>query len=195
MMVRRPYPDPLLSLGPSGAGPGAVARFSLRQLDNPADITRLVIFDTWTCNPDRYPPPSVPRRPRVDNVFLTGEGATPGNVRLIAMDFTECFASSAKSLMAELAAITTIKNDNVYGLFPEFKPHVKIEHIRESVARLDALDRRVLSDIVRDLPSEWDFSAAGRQRLVDFLEQRARHLVDTIIDRLRSECWPGQSPF
>ena len=46
----------------------------LDQLDNPDDISRIVVFDTWVLNCDRHPPDLAMRRPNYDNVFLSAEG-------------------------------------------------------------------------------------------------------------------------
>jgi hypothetical protein len=51
----------------------------LDQLHNPQDLGRLVVFDTWTRNCDRYMPREG-RPPRInrDNVFLAREGLRAG---------------------------------------------------------------------------------------------------------------------
>jgi hypothetical protein len=49
----------------------------LRKLVNPQDVARLVVFDTWLLNCDRYswPPGNAMQKPRInrDNVFLSEE--------------------------------------------------------------------------------------------------------------------------
>jgi len=49
----------------------------LKLVGNHEDISRLVVFDTWTLNWDRFPPDTV-RKPNRDNVFLSEEGKREG---------------------------------------------------------------------------------------------------------------------
>lgn len=42
----------------------------LKRIANPKDIGRLVLFDTWLLNCDRYHPNLAVRKPNRDNVFL-----------------------------------------------------------------------------------------------------------------------------
>lgn len=81
----------------------------LHLIENPEDIAKLVVFDTWTLNCDRHPPKGVVRKPNKDNVFLSGEGARPGRFRLIAMDHTHCFTSpnaSGRSIVSRTSGST-----------------------------------------------------------------------------------------
>ena len=61
----------------------------LKTLANPDELSRLVLFDTWTLNCDRYRP--APPRIKRDNVYLSREGAPPGQFLLRAMDNGHCF--------------------------------------------------------------------------------------------------------
>ncbi len=47
----------------------------LEVLDNPEDITRLVVFDTWTLNCDRHHHDPNIRKPNPDNVFCREMGS------------------------------------------------------------------------------------------------------------------------
>jgi len=78
----------------------------LRRLANPEDIIRLVVFDTWTLNCDRYFPP---RRPNRDNVFLSREGAPPKQFILKAIDHTHCF-TCGRELSRRVSNIAHIKD-------------------------------------------------------------------------------------
>ena len=62
----------------------------LAALVNPDDISRLVVFDTWVLNCDRYPPDLTVRKPNPDNVYLANTN-DPVRFRLIASDHTHCF--------------------------------------------------------------------------------------------------------
>jgi hypothetical protein len=70
----------------------------LETLINPEDISRIVIFDTWTLNCDRYHFDPNARRPNYANVFLSTESVEEGRTRLIAMDHGLCFIRSGEDL-------------------------------------------------------------------------------------------------
>ncbi len=90
-----------------------------RQLDkliNPQDISRLVVFDTWTLNCDRHSLPTDGKigKPRVkrNNVFLSEE-APDGQLLLKAMDHTHCF-TCGRPLSRSLRNIDNIKDPRVF---------------------------------------------------------------------------------
>ena len=93
---------PFESGGKAAPGPAFVTRATkgntwggedgeLDLLENPEAISRLVVFDTWTRNCDRYPPDLEMRKPNRDNVFLNSTSEREDRFRLIAMDHTHCF--------------------------------------------------------------------------------------------------------
>ena len=67
---------------------------SLRQVENIEDIARLIVFDTWVRNCDRYAPGmGKDGQPRMnpDNLFLSTDGATDGKLILKAIDHGHIF--------------------------------------------------------------------------------------------------------
>jgi hypothetical protein len=191
---------PLPDGGFAGPGPAFVTRAEtghkwggdaeeLELLDNPETLTRLVVFDTWTLNPDRYPPPTVQRGPHPDNVFLSEEHASAGKFRLIAMDFTECFEGSSRELSGKLARIDRIRNDEIWGLFPEFHSFIRREELEKAAARLRELDEKTVTSFLDDIPREWQFSVSAKMALKDLIRQRAGFLADIIVDKIRKQAW------
>ena len=158
----------------------------LRLLDNPEAISRLVVFDTWTRNPDRYPSDLANRGPHRDNVFLSGEGAQPGRFCLIAMDHTECFASSSQDLSRQIATIERIRDEGVYGLFPEFVPFIQVPELHAAVSRLRELDDATLANIIEKIPQAWEVSVQGKRALREFILQRAQYIAETVVDRIQA---------
>ena len=106
----------------------------LNRLINRDHITRLVIFDNWVLNCDRYPPDLMTRKPNYGNVFLAETGAK-GRLRLITMDHTHCF-NCGRDWTPELANDRWLKDDRLYGLFPQFLPFLRREAGEVAVARL-----------------------------------------------------------
>lgn len=175
---------------------GGTAR-ELELVENPEDVAKLVVFDTWTLNCDRHPADLDSRKPNYDNVFLTEEGASPGHFRLIAMDHTHCF-TCGRDLNERIASIDRTKDDRVYGLFPGFVPTVQAQRVAVEAAaeRLRAFDGTVGTEIVSTIPADWQVSDTARAALVDLMTQRAGFVADNIIGSLAGTCWPqGELDF
>jgi hypothetical protein len=152
----------------------------LEKLDNPEDITRLVVFDTWTLNADRHFPDPLQRRPNRDNVFLSTERASQGRYRLLAMDHTHCFMYGGE-LGRRLRRIERIREDRFYGLFPEFAAYLNRETLLVCAQDLRRFTPSVVLPIVGSVPREWEVDSVARAALVEFLCRRAEFLADNIV--------------
>lgn len=155
------------------------------------DVARLVVFDTWTLNCDRYPPDLTVRKPNYDNVFVSDEGAPPGHFRLVAMDHTHCFVCG-RDLTEPVAVIDRTKDERVYGLFPGFVPIVRDRRavVEQAAARLRAFDADTCRPIVTSIPSEWEVDERARTGLCDLICQRAGFVADNMVQWLAPTCWP-----
>jgi hypothetical protein len=176
-----PGPAFITRAEPGESWGGAVRE--LKKLVNPEDISRLVVFDTWTRNWDRYAPDGL-RAPNRNNVFLSEE-APEGELLLRAMDHTECF-TQGRDLTPRIATIDLIRDPTVYGRFPEFSTFLDRAVVQRSVNRLREVSRDGLEEIVRSIPREWDVSPAARDALVTLLLGRAGFVADHIMEWL----WP-----
>ena len=155
----------------------------LKRLTNPEDITRLVVFDTWTLNCDRHAPNNS-RKPNRNNVFLSEE-APKGEFLLRAMDHTHCF-SFGSALAKKIANIDRIHDPDIYGLFPEFRDFLDKAIAQRCVGKLRQINRHTLTEITQSIPSEWDVNSNAKEALVSLLQGRASYVAECIIDRL----WP-----
>ena len=199
---------PFAGGGQAEPGPAFVARaepghtwggtgLELQLVDNQEAIAKLVVFDTWTLNCDRYPPDLATRQPNYDNVFLSEEGASPGRFRLVAMDHTHCF-TCGRELNERIASIDRTKDGQVYGLFPGFVAAVQVQRpvVEAAAERLRTFTGAVGHDIVRTIPTDWQVSEPARAALVDLLTQRAAFVADNIMRVLVPACWPqGELDF
>lgn len=159
---------------------------------NPQDVGRLVVFDTWMSNCDRFPADLTTRRPNYDNVFLedlTGDEA--GKTRLIAMDHTHCF-SCGRDLDDSLMHIGRVKDDRLYGLFPAFKPLVHQQDVEEAIDRLGQVTIDVVRPMVETIPREWEVDTRAREKLVDFVVQRAAFVAESVLETVGKQCWPDR---
>ncbi len=158
---------------------------TLKKLTNPRQVAWLVVFDTWVLNWDRHPPDES-RRPNYDNVFLSQEGVPRRRYLLKAMDHTHCFGCRAGELTKRIDRLDPIRDDRVFGLFPDFKRYVHPEAIEAACRRLGTVTRAVVEPIVAAIPREWEVDAEIRQKLIEQVVQRASYLTERLGEQLRS---------
>ena len=160
----------------------------LNSLVNPEDIGKLVLFDTWTRNCDRYPPDLVARKPNRGNVFLSTENMEDGKFRLMAIDHTHCF-NCGRNLNGQLAHIDLVKDDRLYGLFPEFQSFIRPhwQSLTDAVAKLKTLDKAWVDGLVGGIPAEWQVDMAGRVALATLVYNRASYTNETFIPLLETQ--------
>lgn len=164
-----------------GGGPS-----ELNMLINPQDITRLIVFDTWTLNCDRRDGRPGGRKPNYANVYLSTEGMKSDKSRLIAMDHGLCFIRSSGDLSPKLSNIDKVRESHVYGLFPEFRGKLVNGTIIDCAARLRAMDAATAEDIIRTVPNEWDVSSAARTAWSELIYRRAGYVADHIEEWIES---------
>lgn len=151
----------------------------LDRLINPEDIFKLVVFDTWILNVDRYPPTGIDRKPNYDNVFLSTEGLRNNKLRLIAINHTHCFGSQSE-LHPLLANIQYVKDERIHGLFPVFKSFLSKAQFDDVVTRLSGVTRQTVSEIVDQIPQDWDVNPNTKESFKTFLCDRAAFLAAEI---------------
>ena len=168
-------------------GPAFVSKFvpgqtwkqsveELERLENPMDITRLVVFDNWVRNCDRHPPNLATRNPNYRNVYLANTDSAERS-RLYAIDHTHCF-DCGRDLSPGLADIGNVRDEGVYGLFPEFAPFIDPGEIAWCGAMLKSLDPAIVHDLAATIPREWDVRDEARAALVELIVMRAGYLAD-----------------
>jgi len=168
------YPDELSFKLPKGcetqAGPAFIAcevrgrswgggEDDLTWVENPEDICGLVVFDTWTRNYDRYAESSGPPRCNFRNVFFCEEGAKKGRYRLLAIDHSECFRMGRALSTRNLLDLDAIRDERLYGLFPEFRGRVTREGVRRFVDKLASFREQDFDAYTTGLPPAWGLRA------------------------------------
>ena len=168
----------LLSRAISGE-PWSGSKRQLKKISNPDDISRLVVFDTWILNRDRY---STNRSNR-DNVFLSTEFE---KLNLLAIDHTHCFASSGGELTERVSRIENCKDEAIYGLFPEFEQWLDRKVVSLCCDRLSKMNEGTAQSMIETLPRRWKVSLKVKSALTNFIVQRAGFVSETIAEKL----WP-----
>ena len=177
----------LITRAERGATWGGSAK-ELSRVDNTQDIGRLVVFDSWTLNCDRYHPDQTKRRPHYDNVFLSTEGAPPGRLLLKAIDHTHCF-TCGRDITYLVASIEQVKDSQIYGLFPGFLPYLRHEDVRRAIQDLQAITQPEIAAIVSTIPTAWEVDQPSRDALVELISRRASFIVnqaDSIIESIQT---------
>lgn len=155
----------------------------LDKIANAEDIGRLVLFDTWVLNCDRYPADLTARKPNRDNVFLSREGAPRGRFLIKAIDHTHCL-TCGRELNMNMAHIDIVRDERIYGLFPEFKPLLVRLDVTRAISDLRTIGRPDIQTIVDRIPSAWQVNKPVRDALVNFLCDRAAFLSENFISIL-----------
>lgn len=173
-------PGPAFATRALPGEPWGQSGLQLDVLVNPNDISRLVVFDTWTLNCDRYHYDLTARKPNPDNLYLSSEDMSSKRRRLIAMDHGLCFIRSGEELTQRLANIDKVQDDHLYGLFPEFRSRLHQSTITSSASRLREMDRETAAAIIDTVPKEWDVLEPARRAWAELIWRRATYVADNI---------------
>jgi hypothetical protein len=185
-------PGPAFAARAMAGEPWGISGLQLDLLTNPEDISRLVVFDTWTLNCDRHHHDRTVRKPNYDNVYLSSEGVEPGRRRLIAMDHGLCFIRSGEDLTPKLSNIDKVKDESVYGLFPEFRGKLREDIINVCATRLREMNAASADAIIATVPREWEVPNEARQAWSNLICSRAGFVADNVHDWINNSApWFG----
>jgi len=160
-----------------GATPWGGDEKELEKLANPAAITQLVILDTWTRNCDRFAPDG--RRRNRDNVLFIRDTTTKKPYRLVAMDFSHAF-TCGHELTKKMGDIDYVRDERLYGLFPEFRPFIARSTVTEIASKLGTFKAEDATAILGRIPSEWGLDANVRSAWGRLIVERARFLAANV---------------
>lgn len=179
---RTAQPGPAFITRAERGNPWGGGAEDLQRVTNKEDITRLVLFDTWIRNRDRYCVPN--RRCHVDNVFLSSEHTSGEARELVAMDHTHCLAD-VPELTPKISGIGFTQDATVYGAFPAFGPFWDDDVACDGLRKLGQYEKEIASSCLTSTPQEWEVSQPVRAAVADFLHARAHWLAERPIDDFR----------
>lgn len=163
-------------------------------LARPEDIARLVIFDTWVCNEDRYPPNQANSGTPVnlDNLMFSknNEVGNKQQYDLMVFDHTHAFSSGGYDELEDPAQITA---EGVYGLFPAFQLFLTQQAIDAATRRLRQIDANEVGGLLDAIPPEWGVTTKLKRLWCNLIVCRAHFVADTITDKIiyQREIWKG----
>jgi len=153
----------------------------LQRLRDKGAISRLVVFDTWIRNWDRY----YDGEPNSENLLYVQ--ASLHKYNLVPIDHSNCFIGSGDAFPDGAAPIDWVEDGGVYGKFPEFDDFITNDNVRAALAKLAMLDRNFVVEVVNSVPLAWGLGPSAREGLIDFICARATYVVDTLAQKLIDE--------
>jgi len=177
----------------SQRGPAFVARFvngttwggsadELKLVENPDVLAGLIVHDTWLLNCDRYRPEGGAARRNFRNVFLA-DGSAKGKVRVVAMDHTHTF-TCGRALTKAIKNIERVRDERLYGHFPEFAGFVELDAVRRYATRLCSLSRADINALLNGVPSAWRPPTDVVEAVKEFLAGRAAFVGQNVAQML-----------
>lgn len=156
----------------------------LAHLENVSDVAKVVVFDTWIRNSDRYPADeqeqdAVSNR---DNLFFHPIGQ---KFELVVFDHSHCFTEGV--LADTIHDEYLLRDDRLYGYFPEFRKYVSSAAVNSAIHRLRQMDRTIAEEIVGSVPSEWEVTGRTRTQWAEVICARAELVASTIARRLGTD--------
>lgn len=154
----------------------------LASVVNKGDLAGLVVLDTWIRNRDRHSTGNHVRR-NVDNVWLSRRGRRRQGLVVMAIDHTHCFGDASQFTTA-LSNISAVKDDRVFGLFPEFQGHLDKDALQAACDRLNGMTYEQIAPLVESIPDAWDVGLSVREAWVDLLLQRAAYVATSLVPKV-----------
>lgn len=150
----------------------------LSRLENVSDITRLIVFDTWIRNGDRYPADEQQKEAvsNRDNIFFHPVG---NKFHLVIFDHSHCFTEG--TLADSLFDPFLLEDERIYGYFPEFRDYVNGPAVRAAIGRLRQMDQSIARAVIGSIPAEWEVSSRTRAQWAGVICDRAARVVDFVL--------------
>jgi len=151
----------------------------LEKVENIQDISKLIVFDTWIRNYDRYD--ARYEHENSDNYLLKQLGNS-AKYELLVIDHSHCVSLDSLNDVTDWNNL--IEDEAIYGLFPEFSPHITPVYVRAALEKLSGLDKNHVEQIVNSIPIELGISRSSKDSLQNFICERAKFLVANFSERL-----------
>jgi hypothetical protein len=121
----------------------------------------------------------------LDNVFLIQRAAGEREVQLKAIDFTHAF-TCGREINRRLGFIEKIRDEKIYGLFPQFKSFLNREQVRQVSTRLSQFSRTVAEEVIGAIPKHWEIDTENRSVWAKMITERS-HFIS---EHIESILWP-----
>lgn len=149
----------------------------LKRLHRPNDVAKLVIFDTWIRNLDRFSDQSFNSDNLLYSPYLRGR-----KYSLIPIDHSHCFVEV--DFATDLPSDDVICDPEVYGFFPEFEAFLTEYAVKEGLEKLNSIEEEFVEEVVNSVPAQWGLVYDSRKNLAEFICKRADFVVNTITKKI-----------
>lgn len=177
----RPMAPPLFFSSAVDGTPRDGTDTFLSRLRKPDDVAKLVVFDTWIRNWDRY------HNGDSNSENLLYVKASKLKYDIVPIDHSNCFIGAQAEFPVTPSPADWVEDPGVYGKFPEFDDYLTAKTVTHALNLLSTLDRIFVVDVVNSAPIEWGLTAGAKGSLVNFICDRATYVVNTLGARLIDE--------
>lgn len=144
-----------------------------------SDIARLVVFDTWIRNWDRYDDRD--HGSNRDNLLMKRDFPQK-RVSMIPIDHSHAFVDVGFD--EDLPDENLTRDAAIFGKFPAFDNFLDESSVYEATNHLNELTREFVEDCVNNIPAEWKPSNQTCSAMIDFLLHRAEFIAQELPQRL-----------
>ncbi|MCA3642346.1 MAG: hypothetical protein IOC63_10880 [Methylobacterium sp.] len=141
------------------------------------DLSKLIVFDTWIRNFDRY----LDGESNPDNIIFSYDAEAKG-YHMHPIDHSHCI--SDVDFIGFPLDEEAAEDERIFGLFPAFAPFISGPAIDAAVSQLGTLERGFVDACLNQIPTQWGVTGATKRSLADFICNRAGYVVSNIRGRL-----------
>lgn len=150
----------------SGALPFVPSPRVLGRLRDRSALAKLVVFDTWLRNSDRFSASGQ----NMSNLLILQDKK---KLSLWVIDHTHAIVEFETG---EELGSDWIEEEMVYGYRAEFLPYLKRSDLLDACRAAAAVDRHQLNEVVGAIPRQWGVGQSLTEELADCLFERAQRL-------------------
>jgi len=145
----------------------------LRKLQNPDIVSKLLVFDTWIQNFDRFVLDGMDSTENRDNLLFIP--ASNGRLTLLVIDHSHAFVETT---FEDEMSHDWGEDRRLCGVHPTFATFLRDDEVYRTLDAIRALGDQVLSEIVSQVPVSWGLTTGCREQLVAGLIRRANEMTN-----------------
>ena len=139
----------------------------LEKTRNQEVITKLIVFDTWIKNFDRFIETGQTTTENLDNLLFVPEGT---GLRMMVIDHSNAFTETT---FEDGFPSDWWMDETVSGTHPNFATFVRDDVLHKTLDEIAAINEGQLEQIVSKIPPDWELSQSSKDKLVEGLPRRA----------------------
>jgi hypothetical protein len=102
----------------------------------------------------------------------------------LAIDHTHCFGTRNGELTERVKHLDIIREEAVFGLFPEFAPLLNREIVVQSLQDLATIKDSVVRTALGGIPREWNVTPKAKAALSELIIRRAAFVAQSLEAKL-----------